>query len=100
MALGAAHVVVVVDLSGERGTALRIVQGGMQGRIGDGGQRPGGTVAGECAFHGAAVAEEESIGGGEKQLIHGGYWPFGGRLAGAVGEGDGGGELHKVVGDG
>ena len=39
------------------------VQRGMEGGIGDGGQGPGGAMAGEGAAHRSAVAEEEDIGG-------------------------------------
>ena len=43
----------------------------VEGGVGHVGQRPGGTVAGEGTAHGAAIAEEENVGGLEEAGAHG-----------------------------
>jgi hypothetical protein len=45
---------------------VRTMQRGVKRGIGDGGQRPSGTVTAEAAGHGATIAEEECIGGFEE----------------------------------
>jgi hypothetical protein len=69
------------------------MQCGVEGGVGDVGQRPGGAVAGEGAFHGPAVAEEKDVSGLEEDRVHasGGFIGsvVGGFSGSAMGKGDG-----------